>query len=283
MAAIMDGARRTSGCVGIWGKPFLDLEPWVDTARFDEIHEEICLALLEIDTSCTGGSHKSMNIVPPHLAHDPYVDYGQVLASLSAEHEAIFLSLADPPAGKGVRASDYGEEKDLSLSRKQMVYLKTRFGVYFPWKVYYELIPNMFWSEKSQGRGKRFTQEALRLLPKTVAFIQSLPFREIGSCKLLGLEANDHGTIHRDANPAVKMTVDHFISFCPKGDKRFFLWDDAAKTKIFAPSRAYWFNDSDYHGVDPDPYFRYSLRVDGIFQSAFLETLQKTYMPVLNG
>jgi hypothetical protein len=39
----------------------------------------------------------------------------------------------------------------------------------------------------------------------------------------------------------------------------------------------YWFNDHGYHGVAPDPYFRYSLRVDGVFRSDFLARLRRDF------
>jgi Rieske 2Fe-2S family protein len=32
----------------------------------------------------------------------------------------------------------------------------------------------------------------------------------------------------------------------------------------------FWFNDADYHGVDRAPRFRYSIRVDGVFDPAFV-------------
>ncbi|MBI5533058.1 MAG: hypothetical protein HY898_10100 [Deltaproteobacteria bacterium] len=262
--------------VGIWERPFIDVEPFVDTAAFDAIHEEVCLALANVQVSYTGGSHKTMGIVPPALRGDAFVDYGEVLRAMSDAQFEQFCGLADEPAAIDPRRRaelEFGEERSHPLSRRQMLYLKFRFGVYFPWKVYYELVPNAFWSEKSSSEGKDFTEEARRLFPRTVSFVQSLPFESIGSCKLLGLEANDHGTIHRDADPAEKLTVDHFITFCPRGDKRLYLLDEAANTRAYAPSRAYWFNDSDYHGVEPDPFFRYSIRVDGVFQREFLEKL----------
>ena len=43
----------------------------------------------------------------------------------------------------------------------------------------------------------------------------------------MGLEAFDYGTVHRDGDPAKKPGVDHFITLCPAGNKRLFLWDDA--------------------------------------------------------
>jgi hypothetical protein len=42
-------------------------------------------------------------------------------------------------------------------------------------------------------------------------------------------------------------------------------------------SRAYWFNDHGYHGVEKDPYFRYSIRVDGIFREDFLERVKRDW------
>jgi hypothetical protein len=37
----------------------------------------------------------------------------------------------------------------------------------------------------------------------------------------------------------------------------------------------YWFNDMDYHGVLADPFFRYSLRVDGVFEPGFVRDLER--------
>jgi hypothetical protein len=90
----------------------------------------------------------------------------------------------------------------------------------------------------------------------------------------MGLGANDHGTVHRDGVPEDKPDVDHFITFVPGPNKRLFLWDEEAKAKTLVTARAYWFNDSDYHGVEADPFFRYSIRVDGIFSDDFLRSVR---------
>jgi hypothetical protein len=79
--------------------------------------------------------------------------------------------------------------------------------------------------------------------------------------------------VHRDHEPDASRAPDHFISFCPKGDKELFLWDEGTQSKTVAPSRVYWFNDGDYHGVSKAPFFRYSIRVDGAFTPGFLQTL----------
>lgn len=265
---------------GIWGKPFIDLTPYLDLSALEAIHEEVCYSLAHVEVEYTGGCHRSMGIVPPSRLAETHGDYVEVIRSFGEREFLAFISLAeDPTEYDPARRREYrfGEEQDTPLTRRQMLYLKYRYGVYFPWKVYYEMIPNLYWDEKSRGEGKSFTPEARRLFPRTVAFVRSLPFREIGRCNIMGLEANDHGTVHRDGDPEKKPHVDHFITFCPGSNKRLFLWDERAQRETPVSGKAYWFNDSDHHGVAADPYFRYSIRVDGVFEPSFLAQLEREH------
>lgn len=269
---------------GIWGQPYIDLEPVLDLSELDAIHDEVCLGLAQVPVSYTGGSHRSMGIMPPSLADSAIVDYGSVLRGLSASARAVFLALADDPiAARGEDTLEFGEERAQTLSRRQQSWLEYRHGVYFPWKVYYEMIPNHYWDQKSSADGKAFTREARTFFPKTIAFVEALPFTQIGRCNVMGLRSHDHGTVHLDGDPKQKPTVDHFISFCPAGDKRLFLWDEDRREKLFIERRAFWFNDSDYHGVESSPVFRYSIRVDGVFEPAFLRALQSRQPELMQG
>ena len=256
----------------------MSLERFVDLSALDAIHDEVCLALTQVPVDYTGGSHRSMGIMPPGLEGEAHADYGEVIRGLSAAEFATFRELADDPSAIATDAPraelSFGEEQDHPLSRRQMLWLKFRHRVYFPWKVYVELIPNRYWSDKASAEGKDFTRRAKTFFPKTIAFVKSLPFESIGRCNVMGLEANDHGTVHRDGDPTPAEPADHFVTFCPRGDKRLFLWDDASKAKTYVTGRAYWFNDHDYHGVDADPFFRYSIRVDGVFRPDFLAMLR---------
>jgi hypothetical protein len=265
---------------GIFGRPYVDLTRHLDPALLaglDGLDDEISLGLAEVPVDYTGGSHRSMEIMPESRMKEAFVDYGEVIAKMSAEAYATFRSLAHDPDSYPARSAGatFGEERDHPLSRRQMLWLEYRYGVYFPWKVYLEMIPNRTWEEKSSPEGKDFTRLARTFFPKTIAFVKSLPFAHIGRCNLMGLASNDHGTVHRDGDPLVKTKVDHFITFCPRGDKRLFLWDEEKQQKTDVGGRAYWFNDSDYHGVDADPFFRYSIRVDGVFLPDFLATLER--------
>lgn len=274
------------GIRGIGGEPIVDLEPHLAEVGaldgLDAVHDEICLALAELPVDYTGGSHRSMGIMPAGLEPTALGDYGEAIGRMTDDEYATFARLADDPRALPPGRADaatFGEERAHPLSRRQMLWLKVRFGVYFPWKAYLELIPNRAWSDKADPTGKDFTARAKAYLPKTIAFVKRLPFAHVGRCNVMGLEANDHGTVHRDADPAEQFAPDHFVLLCPKGDKRFFVLDPDTGDKVYPRSRAYWFDDANYHGVDADPFFRYSLRVDGVFDPAFLARVAPRLAP----
>lgn len=265
-----------TGLRGLFGRPYVDLEPYVDCTALPAIHDEICLGLAQTPVDYTGGSHRSMGIMPPSRQSEVVRDYGEAIREMDPATFAVFRSLADEPASiDPARRQEFGEEREVPLSRRQMLWLKYRHGIYFPWKVYVELIPNRWWSDKADPAGKRFTRLATTLFPRTIAWVQQLPFISIGRCNIMGLEAHDHGTVHRDGDPAEQAAPDPFITFCPGPPKRLVLWDEQRQEKTTVPSRVYWFNDHDYHGVEADPYFRYSVRVDGALRPDFAERLRR--------
>jgi hypothetical protein len=266
--------------VGIWGNPYVNLEPYLDTALFPAIDDEICFSLSQAPVRYTGGSHRWMGIVPPSHQEAAGIDYGEVISKFSEAEFKRFVALSDDPEAFDARRRltyRFGEEQSIPLTFEQMLFLKYRYGVYFPWKVFYEIIGTDYWDQKSSGAGKKFSAESQRLFPLTLAFIRTLPFQEIGRCILLGLEGGDHGTVHNDRDPLKHPEPDHFISFAPRGNKRLFLWNEAKKEKLSINSSAFWFNDCDYHGVDPSPTFQYSIRVDGVFKPEFLEQLERDH------
>jgi hypothetical protein len=266
---------------GIFGAPWVDLASHLDLAPLARLHEEVCLGLAQVPVDYTGGSHRSMGIVPASHREACHGDYGEAIRAMSDADFATLCDLSDAPDGpdkpdpKRRHAIEIGEEREHPLSRRQMLWLKYRFGVYFPWKVYVELVPNRWWGDKHSAEGKAFTRQARAFFPETVAYVEGLPFDQIGRCTIMGLEANDHGTVHHDGDPANERPPDHFVTLCPEGNKRLFVWDEEARHKTYVSSRAYWFNDQDDHGVDADPFFRYSIRVDGVFRPDFLARLRE--------
>ncbi len=124
---------------------------------------------------------------------------------------------------------------------------------------------------KPLGHRVEFTRVARTFFPKTVAYAKSLPFESIGRCNIMGLDAHDHGTVHHDGDAdAPNDVADHFVTFSPAGNTRLFLWDEPHARKTPVTGRALLVPRPRPPGVDADPFFRYSVRVDGVFKAEFL-------------
>jgi len=271
---------RPSRLWGIWGRPYIDLSGDIDTSSFPVLDDEIAYGLARVETERTGGSLKWMNVVAPWVHADPYLDYGHVIARFTREEFVRFASLAeDPGALDPDRRGEYtfGDETDHPLTPAQVRYLLYRHGVYWPWRHAYHLLENQRWEDKHSGAGKGFSAEARAVFPRTVAFVEGLPFTEIGRAVIFGLEANDHAPLHRDSEPGQALSVAQSISFSPRGNKRLYLVDPEGGSRTVVQAPVYWFNDMDYHGVLPDPFFRYSVRVDGVFEPAWVRALERKH------
>ncbi len=263
---------------GIFGKPYVNLEPFFDLSSFPALDREITLGLSRVEPSYTGGTLKWMGVVAPWQMNDGYRDAMHAVQAMTLDEWEDFISLAEDPSvfdRARFREYTFGDETEHPFTRAQMELLKLRHGVYFPWKVCYHLLENDSWDDKHSGEGKSFSEEAREFFPQTVAFIESLPFTEIGRVVLFGVEANDHAPYHRDSEPGRAEAVAQSISFCPRGDKRFALRTGKEGAPLVVTPRIYWFNDMDWHGVEPDPFFRYSIRVDGTFDPAFVRRIAR--------
>jgi Rieske 2Fe-2S family protein len=262
----------------VFGRPFLDLGAYVDLSRLDAVDREVTLALSAVESEYTGGTLKHMGVVAPWAMSDGYRDGMEAVLAMSEGEYRDFVSLADDevePLAYEARAEGYGDETDRPFSRAQQRLLAYRHGVYFPWKVCYHLLANDRWEDKHSGEGKAFSDEARERLPTTVALIESLPFIEVGRAVLFGLEPNDHAPLHRDSEPGSSEGVPQCVMLCPRANKRFYLQNRSEDAPLIVGARAYWFNDMDYHGVLADPFFRYSIRVDGVFDPAFVRALSR--------
>src|SRR5262249_43311490 len=160
---------------------------------------------------------------PESRRAEVHADYGEVIRAMSDAHFAIFRSLAeDPESIDPSKRNDleFGEERDHPLSRRQMLWLEHRFGVYFPWKIYVEMIPNRSGRHKAAPRGKASPPRPRAFSPKTTAFARSSPFEQIGRCNVMGLAATAPGPVHRDGDPDddERPAPDHFITLCPAAD-----------------------------------------------------------------
>lgn len=267
---------------GIFGQNYVNLEFLLNDDVLVEIDREISLGLARVESSYTGGSLKWMGVVAPWCMEDGYRDLMDAIENMSRDEYADFVALSEDPQKYDVDQREgvvFGDETDNPLTKAQMRLLAYRHEVYFPWKVCYHLLENDRWDDKHSGNGKVFGEEALEVFPKTIALLQKLPFREMGRVVIFGVEANDHAPLHRDTEPGKSLTVAQSISIDPRGNKQFYLQNHPDDEPVMVDAKVYWFNDMDYHGVLAAPYFRYSIRIDGVFEPAFLREIEAKSRP----
>ncbi len=268
----------TAPLIGLFGAPFADLEHLLDAPALEDMDRELTRGLGEVETRYTGGTLKWMGVVAPWQLDDGYLDAMHAVEGMSREELAELVGLADDPDAidlDGDGRPALGDETDAPFNRAQERWLALRHGVYFPWKACYHLLENDRWDDKHSGAGKTFTDEALRVFPRTIEIIRALPFTEIGRVVVFGIEANDHAPLHRDTEPGQALAVAQSISIDPRGDKGFYLQNDPDAEPLVVNRRVYWFNDMDYHGVLPGKAFRYSIRIDGVFERSFLRDVER--------
>lgn len=104
--------------------------------------------------------------------------------------------------------------------------------------------------------------------PKTVEFIKSLPFSEIGRVLFFVSYHYLHTDVHYDRKDKCFDGKHHFVWFNPAKQKNFFLIDDNRK-KHPIESKSAFFNTRYLHGAEASAKMTYTLRVDGHLDEAF--------------
>lgn len=262
---------------GIFGRPFVDLGTEIDTTPFAALDREITRGLATLEVGGTGATLKSMGVVAPWAMDDGRRDALEAIRAMTDAEYEDFLGLGEDLAGARPSRDGlaFGDESDRPFTLAQQRLLELRHGVYFPWRWCYHFVANEAWDDKHCGEGKDFAGDALTRFPQTCAFIRALPFTEVGRAVLFGLGPHDHAPLHRDTEPGEALGIAQSINFAPRAGKRFYLQNDPAAEPVVIDRPIYWFNDMDYHGVFADPWFRYSIRVDGVFDRDFVRALER--------
>lgn len=261
---------------GLWGEPYIDCGADFDTSCFAALDRELTAGLAALDADGTGATLKWMGVVAPWVMGDGRRDAMEAIRAMTEQEFADFVALGEPTEEPLARdRDDFGDETERPFTRAQQKLLEYRHGVYFPWRVCAHLLENERWEDKHSGEGKDFLPRAQELFPQTCDFVRSLPFTELGRVVLFGLGPHDHAPLHRDTEPGTSLEVAQSLCFAPRPGKRFFLQNSPEAEPVVVSAPVYWFNDMDYHGVLPDPYFRYSLRVDGVLEPDFVRALER--------
>jgi hypothetical protein len=241
--------------------PIISMDSYINHNRDLELHIESCKGLALCNDF-------KMGMVYGGLPPEEVARFGNHNCWSEMLHN---LDMHDPT---GIHRQALKEVAEQSDNPQQAMYKYAYFamGSVIPWFFACYLKKNDF-SKKTKDLGG-WTDNA-KYFPKVVEYLDTLPFKEIGRVLFFTTYPNAGVAIHRDS--VVAEHKDHNINlFFDGGWRPSFIWDEKTKEKKYLEkdARSYFFNNRDYHGVEAEPIFRYTLRVDGTFTDELCEDLK---------
>ena len=247
------------GMQGVNGQPYINFEKYLDVSKFENLHLETVFGLSQVDKFEHGFL---MGEIPPEFKNH----YKNVY--LESE---IFGDIEKfDPTGFHRKNLD-----KLMTNQQKRRYCYFAMGGHSPWFGIVYLKRGHFLEKTTENLNTQWTAEA-DFFPELKFFIESLKeniFEEIGRCLFLISYPGVETIVHRDFTQADHK--DHCINLYFSKGRPAFIYDEIKKEKFYLDPmcRAYFFNSRDYHGVDAETEFRYTLRVDGTFKKNMSEQL----------
>ena len=134
------------------------------------------------------------------------------------------------------------------------------------------LVEDTFYGDLEYYKKRKWNAMAVRLFPKLVSFIESLPIQGIGRVIIMSIPADKKVPIHIDEQWRVEPFPNDYegllnIQFGPK--KKMFMYDAIKKQKTYFNGRINLVDVSKLHGIDMSNETTYSVRVDAKLKNEF--------------
>lgn len=256
---------------GINGAPYLDMEPYLDMNKFNQLQPEIIKGFAEAREFAKEGTWMKPGFTFDDMSYK--LSWKPIYQSMD---EFMALPKDDPIYQGGIDL--YKDFNNYKQRNKFTRYLKMAMGAYDPY-IYYFLWEEGSWDDRTAPR--KLTEEAA-YFPNVVNWVEQLQgtvFEHIGRVIFFHCEADGIPFEHRDLDAkngidVVKPHRNEFIHIRPNTKKAFYIWDPKTKNKIYLNTRAAWWNDVDWHGGERIMEQSYSLRIDGKFTEEFRKLLK---------
>lgn len=260
---------------GIGSQPYVDIEPFVDMDRFQNLQPEILRGFALARPFAKEGTWMKPGF---DQSRGSYIwDWKPIYKAIE---EFLALPDSDPIKQGGWKL---WEDSKKGHSERNLFtrYVKMAMGAYDPY-IYYFLWEEGSWDDRTAPR--KLTEEA-EYFPETVKWVESMIteniFEHIGRVIFFHCEADGMPFEHRDLdakngvfeNDYYTPHRNEFIHIRPNTKKPFYIWDPDVKRKVYINSRAAWWNDQDWHGGDKIKEQSYALRIDGKFTEDFRKKL----------
>lgn len=253
---------------GINGRPYFDLDQYLDIEGFVGLHAEMSKGIV------LSKYKKEGNIIKPSGALETGSWIPNFKPSCVALEEYYQLEKDDP-----IRIC--GRELGEMNNRDQFIqYLKLTMGAYDAYQFVFLKTEDGGWETRFDE--KDWTPDS-EYFPNLKTWLENLVtskiFTHLGRILFFKQEHDCVPVCHRDLygnDMGVHGYGTHrneFIHISPNSQKQMYLWDPETKEKVYIPSRACWFNDSDWHGSEKSRTQSYGLRIDGRFTDKFRKQL----------
>jgi len=239
--------------VGESRSPIISMDKFIDHSLNKELHIECCKGL---------------------ALNERFYKQGMIFGAITPEEEQS-LGVRSWTSIMDTIEKDYPEHIEVLGELIKKDYKAAYRYIYYalngaiPWFFGLYLKENNFYKKTQGGQWA----EAAKDFPMLVEYLHSLPFKDIGRVLFFTTFPGAPVIAHRDAE--VTAHKDHNINLFFTKSRPSYIWDEVKKEKTYLEPNAlsYFFNNRDYHGVDPENAFRYTLRVDGTFTDELCEDL----------
>ena len=238
--------------VGIEKKPYLSLEQLIKTDVFLELQEEL-IQLLAIAPSLK-------------VSYRHYMSLGVILPkALSKDIEEITKYGYFDKMSVLNRKDEYPKIlQNHSSFLLRYEHLKTKSWI--QWSEGIALKDSSSWN-KNREKKVNYHEDIIPYTKKCRKLIDELPFEHHGRVILFSYPPNSILIPHKDSY--MEPHQDEFITLQFNNREKFFIYDELQNKKHYINSKVFFYNDRDFHGLDPMPYWTFSLRIDGPFKESF--------------
>jgi hypothetical protein len=237
--------------IGVNGKPWIDLEPFVDIESLAAQKPKIAAALAASHSM----RYPSIVGAQGNLYDQSLVELGDYAKTLIADPDYEYKHLIKL-LGSAPKIQLFCKYMYDVVSLNEAIHLRTaRVGDYFHKHLAEHCV------DTPAFQYFKFFREWLDA--------QNI-FSEYGRVVFFVNEAGVSSIRHRDYPDGVSRK-DNFIWMSLDGRKSFWIWDEEKQEQHNITSRAAVFDNADWHGSDPCKYTGWSLRVDGVFSDEFLD------------
>lgn len=241
--------------LGINGKPFISLDNLCSLTdqEWQEIYFELCLGLAKSNNAAPHSYYPRDHVYWPHHPDNPTLQADVNLDHLNNKQKILVKMLDFRTLFKFLKY--YG---GAYFSENQTLFLT---------KV---LDPRTAYDNREDIAG--YTEEAKQNFPKTIRMLNDLNiFESIGRVIVWGQDPYQPVITHKDQ---LGIKAEYFLHINPSKGKLFFVYDEDADIKHYTnENRIIMFNNSDWHGADPQNKFSLTLKVSGKIKAEIVKDL----------